>query len=130
MNTNSNIIIRKAVYVLGVWCAGLMFQPSLSAQKPQSKTATTEVRTVHTDVVTPLSPNKKGKKEMLPLVTYKDVEARVVGDTLCLRFTVVSSAGALGRNEALHIVPVYTSGEQQYPFRSIVLQDPLRHRFY
>ena len=131
MNTNSNIIIRRAVYVLGVWCAGVMFQPSLWAQTPQAKkSTTTEVRTVRTDVVTPLSPNKKGKKEVLPLVTYKDVEARVVGDTLCLRFTVVSSAGALGRNEALHIVPVYTSGEQQYPFRSIVLQDPLRHRFY
>ena len=130
MKTNSNKIIGKAIYVLGVWCAGLMFQPSLSAQTPQSKTEATEVRTVRTDVVTPLAQNKKGKKAMLPLVTYKDVEARVSGDTLRLRFTVEARTGSLGRNEALHIVPIYASGEHQYPFRSVVLQDPLRHRFY
>lgn len=138
MKTNSNKIIGKAIYVLGVWCAGLMFQPSLSAQTPQSKTEAnkntkteaTEVRTVRTDVVTPLAQNKKGKKAMLPLVTYKDVEARVSGDTLRLRFTVEARTGSLGRNEALHIVPIYASGEHQYPFRSVVLQDPLRHRYY
>lgn len=130
MKTNSKKIIGKAIYVLGVWCAGLMFQPSLSAQTPQSKTEATEVRTVRTDVVTPLAQNKKGKKAMLPLVTYKDVEARVSGDTLRLRFTVEARTGSLGRNEALHIVPIYASGEHQYPFRSVVLQDPLRHRFY
>ena len=138
MKTNSNKIIGKAICVLGVWCAGLMFQPSLSAQTPQSKTETnkstkteaTEVRTVRTDVVTPLAQNKKGKKAMLPLVTYKDVEARVSGDTLRLRFTVEARTGSLGRNEALHIVPIYASGEHQYPFRSVVLQDPLRHRYY
>lgn len=172
MKTNSKKIIGKAIYVLGVWCAGLMFQPSLSAQTPQGKTATAksaqeavadttkthtprtdtkastgkstkenasdtaQVRTVRTDVVTPLAQNKKGKKdkkdkkEVLPLVTYKDVEARVAGDTLRLRFTVEARTGSLGRNEALHIVPIYASGEHQYPFRSVVLQDPLRHRFY
>ena len=138
MKTNNNKIIRNAVCVLGVWCAGLMFQPSLSAQTPQSKTEankgtnveTTEVRTVRTDVVTPLAQNKKGKKAMLPLVTYKDVEARASGDTLRLRFTVEARTGSLGRNEALHIVPIYASGEHQYPFRSVVLQDPLRHRYY
>ena len=130
MKTNSNKIIGKVIYVLGVWCAGLMFQPSLSAQTPQGKTEATEVRTVRTDVVTPLAQNKKGKKAMLPLVTYKDVEARVSGDTLRLRFTVEARTGSLGRNEALHIVPIYASGEHQYPFRSVVLQDPLRHRFY
>lgn len=138
MKTNSKKIIGKAIYVLGVWCAGLMFQPSLSAQTPQSKTEAnkstnaeaTEVRTVRTDVVTPLAQSKKGKKAMLPLVTYKDVEARVSGDTLRLRFTVEARTGSLGRNEALHIVPIYASGEHQYPFRSVVLQDPLRHRYY
>lgn len=136
--TNRNRLVRKAFLGLIVLGTGLQMLPTLSAQNPKSKTTndkekavrTLEVHPLRTEIATQTSEKGKQNKVMQPQLLFKDVEAHAMGDTLRLHFIVEPRSGALRRNEALHIVPVYSTGDRQYPFRSVVFQDPLRHRFY
>lgn len=76
-----------------------------------------------------LKPNAQGVYEK-PELRFRNIESRVVGDTLYLAFQMQVAGSVVGYDEALHIVPMYRCDGLIYDFPKILIQDKTRNRYY